>query len=79
MAEYKPRELKNEQFAVLTHMARASPIYAMILMSFFNSEKPGLKVAIQRAFLGDSSYEFSVQPVKNFDEGKTWSNHVIRE
>ncbi|MDO8827078.1 assimilatory sulfite reductase (NADPH) flavoprotein subunit [Methylophaga sp.] len=73
MAEYKPRELKNEQYlAVLTstHGEGEPPDNAMDLYEFLNSRKaPGLKgLQYSVLSLGDSSYEFFCQTGKDFDE-----------
>ncbi|ODN67460.1 assimilatory sulfite reductase (NADPH) flavoprotein subunit [Methylophaga muralis] len=73
MAEYKPRELKNEQYlAVLTstHGEGEPPDNAMDLYEFLNSRKaPGLKgLHYSVLSLGDSSYEFFCQTGKDFDE-----------
>jgi len=73
MAEYKPRELKNEQYlAVLTstHGEGEPPDNAMDLYEFLNSRKaPGLKgLQYSVLSLGDSSYEYFCQTGKDFDE-----------
>lgn len=73
MAEYKARELKNEQYlAVLTstHGEGEPPDNAMDLYEFLNSRKaPGLKgLQYSVLSLGDSSYEFFCQTGKDFDE-----------
>ncbi|HCC81661.1 MULTISPECIES: assimilatory sulfite reductase (NADPH) flavoprotein subunit [unclassified Methylophaga] len=73
MAEYKPRELKNEQYlAVLTstHGEGEPPDNAMDLYEFLGSRKaPGLKgLKYSVLSLGDSSYEYFCQTGKDFDE-----------
>lgn len=73
MAEYKPRELKNEQYlAVLTstHGEGEPPDNAMDLYEFLASRKaPGLKgLQYSVLSLGDSSYEYFCQTGKDFDE-----------
>lgn len=73
MAEYKPRELKNEQYlAVLTstHGEGEPPDNAMDLYEFLGSRKaPGLKgLKFSVLSLGDSSYEYFCQTGKDFDE-----------
>jgi sulfite reductase (NADPH) flavoprotein alpha-component len=73
MAEYKPRELKNEQYlAVLTstHGEGEPPDNAMDLYEFLASRKaPGLKgLKYSVLSLGDSSYEYFCQTGKDFDE-----------
>lgn len=73
MAEYKPRELKNEQFlAVLTstHGEGEPPDNAMDLYEFLKSRKaPSLKdLQYSVLSLGDSSYEFFCQTGKDFDD-----------
>jgi sulfite reductase (NADPH) flavoprotein alpha-component len=73
MAEYKPRELKNEQYlAVLTstHGEGEPPDNAMDLYEFLASRKaPGLKgLKYSVLSLGDSSYEYFCQTGKDFDQ-----------
>ncbi|MEX1201100.1 MAG: assimilatory sulfite reductase (NADPH) flavoprotein subunit [Methylophaga sp.] len=73
MAEYKPRDLKKEQYlAVLTstHGEGEPPDNAMDLYEFINSRKaPGLKgLQYSVLSLGDSSYEYFCQTGKDFDE-----------
>ncbi len=73
MAEYKARELKNEQYlAVLTstHGEGEPPDNAMDLYEFLGSRKaPGLKgLQYSVLSLGDSSYEYFCQTGKDFDE-----------
>ena len=73
MAEYKPRELKNEQYlAVLTstHGEGEPPDNAMDLYEFLASRKaPGLKgLQYSVLSLGDSSYEYFCQTGKDFDQ-----------
>lgn len=73
MAEYKPRELKNEQFlAVLTstHGEGEPPDNAIDLYEFLESRKaPNLKgLQYSVLSLGDSSYEFFCQTGKDFDD-----------
>lgn len=73
MAEYKPRELKNEQYlAVLTstHGEGEPPDNAMDLYEFLGSRKaPGLKgLKFSVLSLGDSSYEYFCQTGKDFDQ-----------
>lgn len=73
MADYKPRELKNEQYLAIltsTHGEGEPPDNAMDLYEFLNSRKaPGLKgLQYSVLSLGDSSYEFFCQTGKDFDE-----------
>jgi len=73
MAEYKPRELKKEQYlAVLTstHGEGDPPDNAMDLYEFLNSRKASGLKGLQYSVLslGDSSYEYFCQTGKDFDE-----------
>ncbi len=73
MADYKPRELKNEQYlAVLTstHGEGEPPDNAMDLYEFLGGRKaPGLKgLEYSVLSLGDSSYEYFCQTGIDFDE-----------
>ncbi|MCB2427577.1 assimilatory sulfite reductase (NADPH) flavoprotein subunit [Methylophaga pinxianii] len=72
MAEYKPRDLKNEDYLALltsTHGEGEPPDNAMDLYEFLNSRKaPGLKqLKYSVLSLGDSSYEYFCQTGKDFD------------
>ena len=76
MADYKPRQLKNEQYlAVLTstHGEGEPPDNAIDLYEFLNSKKaPGLKgLQYSVLSLGDSSYEYYCQTGKDFDQRLT--------
>jgi len=73
MADYKPRELKNERYlAVLTstHGEGEPPDNAMDLYEFLGGRKaPGLKgLQYSVLSLGDSSYEYFCQTGIDFDE-----------
>lgn len=73
MAEYKPRELKNEHYLAIltsTHGEGEPPDNAMDMYEFLNSRKaPGLKgLKYSVLSLGDSSYEYFCQTGKDFDE-----------
>lgn len=72
MADYKPRQIKNETHVVIfvsTHGEGDAPDDAVELHEFLGSKKApklaGLKYAVLG--LGDSSYEFFCQTGKNFD------------
>lgn len=72
MADYKPRQLKNEtHLAVITstHGEGDPPDNAMDLYEFLHSKKaPGLKqLKFSVLSLGDSSYEHFCQTGKDFD------------
>lgn len=76
MADYKPRQLKNEtHLAVLTstHGEGDPPDNAMDLYEFLHSKKaPGLKqLKFSVLSLGDSSYEHFCQTGKDFDSRLT--------
>ncbi|MCW8109621.1 assimilatory sulfite reductase (NADPH) flavoprotein subunit [Alteromonas ponticola] len=72
MADFKPRQLKNETHLVVfvsTHGEGDAPDDAMELHEFLGGKKapklPSLKYAVLS--LGDSSYEFFCQTGKDFD------------
>ena len=72
MADYKPRQLKNEtHLAVITstHGEGDPPDNAMDMYEFLHSKKaPGLKqLKYSVLSLGDSSYEYFCQTGKDFD------------
>ncbi len=72
MADYKPRDLKKEQYLAIltsTHGEGDPPDNAMDLYEFINSRKaPGLKgLQYSVLSLGDSSYEYFCQTGKDFD------------
>lgn len=73
MADYKPKQLKNESHVVIvvsTHGEGEAPDDAVELHEFLASKKApklaGLKFAVLG--LGDSSYEFFCQTAKDFDQ-----------
>ena len=72
MADYKPRQIKNEThiaIVVSTHGEGEAPDDAVELHEFLGSKKapklPNLKYAVLG--LGDTSYEFFCQTAKDFD------------
>ena len=73
MADYSPRQLKNEQYIVLivsTHGEGEAPDDAVALHQFLHSKRapklPELKFSVLA--LGDSSYEFFCQTGKDFSK-----------
>lgn len=72
MAEYKPKQLKNEEYLAIlssTHGEGDPPDNALDLYEFLHSRKaPELKqLQYSVLSLGDSSYEFFCQTGKDFD------------